>query len=124
MYLVEESITPGSDTAPTIHSTTYNSRKIYIYFYSTMNNNKEWRCRKCEQLKSKNGGWTNLLLHLKSYVGKDYALQYVQHADSMRAQQHHASLIGVDRNSASAATNVNSYVLLLGDAEKEMAEWQ
>ena len=56
-------------------------------------------------------------------MGKDYELQYVQHADSMRAQRHHASLIGVDSNSASAANTMNSFVLRLSDAEKEMAEW-
>ena len=39
----------------------------------------------------------------------------------MRAQQRHASLISVD--SASAANTMNSFVLRLSDAEKEMAEW-
>ena len=65
-----------------------------------------------------------MLLHLKSCVGKDYELQYVQHAETMlQAQQHNASLIGVDGNSASAANTMNSFVLRLSDAENEMAEW-
>ena len=57
-------------------------------------------------------------------MGKDYELQYVQHAETMlQAQQHNASLIGVDGNSASAANTMNSFVLRLSDDEKEMAEW-
>jgi hypothetical protein len=64
-----------------------------------------------------------LVVALKSCVGKDNQLQFVQHAESMRVQQHHASLIGVDSNSASAASTMNSFVLRHSNAEKEMAEW-
>ena len=82
----------------------------------------EWRCLKCEQLKSKNGGWTNLLSHLTPCcVGKDYALQFVEHADAARMQQQeHAALVGA--GDASAGT-MNSFILCLSDAEKEMTEW-
>ena len=104
----------------TIHSTTYNSKQLCTYYYSASKDGKEWRCRKCEQLKSKNGGWTNLLSHLKSCVGKDFTLQYLEHAT--RVQQQHSSHVGVDGNSAPAAT-MHSFVLRLSDAEKEMAEW-
>ena len=105
--------------ARTTHSATYNSKMLCNYYYSSASNNDtEWRCRKCEQLKSKNGGWTNLLSHLKSCVGKDYALQFVEHADAARMQQQHVALI--DGGDASAGT-MNSFVLRLSDAEKEMA---
>jgi hypothetical protein len=104
-----------------IHSATYNSKKLCNYYYSASNNDTEWHCHKCEQLKSKkNGGWTNLLSHLKLCVGKDYALQFVEHADAARMQQLHVALVG--GGDASAGT-MNSFVLRLGDAEKEMAEW-
>jgi BED zinc finger len=112
--------------ARTIHSTTYHSKQICNYYYSVSRNGTEWRCRKCEQVKSKNGGWTNLLSHLKSCVGKDFALQYAEHADATRVQQQHAaSLAGtiVDVDSSPVATTMHSFVLRLSDAEKEMAEW-
>jgi hypothetical protein len=106
--------------ARTIHSATYNSKQVCNYYYSASNNDTEWRCRKCEQLKAKNGGWTNLLSHLKSCIGKDYALQYAQHADATRMQQKHAAL--VSGGDASAGT-MSAFVLRLSDTEKEMAEW-
>lgn len=111
--------------ARTIHSTTYNSKQLCNYYYSVSRNGCEWRCRKCEQVKSKNGGWTNLLSHLKSCVGKDYALQYVEHADAARALQQHASLVGVVDTDSSPppAASIHSFVLRLSESEKEMAEW-
>ena len=109
--------------ARTIHSTTYNSKQICNYYYSVSRNGTEWRCRKCEQVKSKNGGWTNLLSHLKSCVGKDYALQYAEHADATRVQQQHASFVGIDDGNSSPAATMYSFVLRLSNAEKEMAEW-
>jgi hypothetical protein len=102
---------------------TYNLRQLCTYYYSASKDGKEWRYRKCEQLNSKNGGWKNLLLHLKLCVGKDFALQHVEHADATRVQQHpHTSCVGVDGNSAPAAT-IHSFVLCLSNAEIEMAEW-
>ena len=67
-----------------------------------------------------------MLSHLKLCVGKDYALQFVEHADAARMQQQHAALIGT--GDASAGTTMNFFVLrlsvlCLSDAEKEMAEW-
>ena len=67
-----------------------------------------------------NGGWTNLLSHLKLCVGKVHALQFVEHADAARMQQQHAELVGA--GDASACT-MNSFVLCLSNAEKEMTEW-
>ena len=62
-----------------------------------------------------------MLSNLKLCVGKDYALQFVEHADAARMQQQqHVALVGA--GDASADT-MNSFVLCLSDAEKEMAEW-
>jgi hypothetical protein len=107
--------------ARTIHSAKYNSKQLCNYYYSASNNGTEWRCRKCEQLKSKNGGWTNLLSHLKSCVGTNYDVQYAEHAEATRMQQKHSSLVG-GGGDASAGT-MSSFVLRISDAEKEMAEW-
>ena len=117
--VIRRSLCAQIHMARTIHSATYNSKKLCNYYYSASNNDTEWRCRKCEQLKSKNGGWTNLLSHLKLCIGKDYALHFVEHADAARMQQQHAELVGA--GDASAGT-MNSFVLHLSDAEKEMAE--
>ena len=70
----------------TIHSTTYNSKQLCTYYYSASKDSKEWRCRKCGHLKNKNGEWTNLSSHLKLCVGKDFALQYIEHADGTRVR--------------------------------------
>ena len=61
-----------------------------------------------------------MLSDSKSCIGKDYALQYAQHAGVTRMQQKHAALVG--GGDASAGT-MSSFVLRLSDTEKEMAEW-
>ena len=98
---------------------TFTSKGICRYYYQLANNDKEWRCRKCMQLKSKNGGWTNLLSHLKSCVGKDYVDQYMSHAASIQSEQIAA------RNGTSVGSTgsmlLDAFVLRLSDAEKEMA---
>ena len=68
-------------------SLTFTSKGICRYYYQLADNDKEWRCRKCMQLESKNGGWTNLLSHLKSCVGMDYVDQYMSHAASIQSEQ-------------------------------------
>jgi hypothetical protein len=100
---------------------TFTSKGICRYYYQLANNDKEWRCRKCMQLKSKNGGWTNLLSHLKSCVGKDYVDQYMSHAASIQSGEIAA------RNGTSVGSTgsmlLDAFVLRLSDAEKEMAQW-
>jgi BED zinc finger len=103
-------------------SLTFTSKGICHYYYQEVpNNDKEWRCRKCMQLKSKNGGWTNLLSHLKSCVGKDYVDQYMSHAASIQSEQIAA------RNGTSVGSTgsmlLDAFVLRLSDTEKEMAQW-
>ena len=103
-------------------SLTFTSKGICRYYCQKVpNNDKEWRCRKCMQLKSKNGGWTNLLSHLKSCIGKDYVDQYTLHAASIQSEQIAA------RNGTSVGSTgsnlLDAFVLRLSDAEKEMAQW-
>ena len=99
----------------------FTSKGIRRYYYQLANNDKEWRCHKCMQLKSKNGGWTNLLSHLKSCVGKDYVDQYMSHAASIQSEQIAA------RNGTSVGSTgsmlLDAFVLRLSDAKKEMAQW-
>ena len=89
--------------------------QIPCYYYQLAYNDKEWRCRKCMQLKSKNGGWTNLLSHLvKSCIGKDYVDQYMLHAASIQIEQ-----IAVR-----SGTSVGSTGSMLLDAFCSASEWR
>lgn len=108
------------DMARTIHSSTYNSKAVCQYYYSTSDDGTTWHCRKCSQPKSKNGGWTNLLSHLKSCVGKDYMDQYMSHAARSQARLDTSS---GDPTISGGSFLLDSFVLRLSDAEKEMAEW-
>ena len=73
------------------------------------------------QLKSKNGGWTNLLSHLKSCVGKDYVDQYMWHAALIQSEQIAARRNGMSVGSTGSML-LDVFVLCLSDAEKEMAQ--
>ena len=48
------------------------SKRHCEYFFIQDINEGLWMCRKCGNGKAKNGGWTNLLNHLKVCVGKSY----------------------------------------------------
>jgi hypothetical protein len=48
-----------------------NSKSICMFFYNEVTK-AEWQCKKCIRTKSKNGGWTNLLSHVRSCIGTDY----------------------------------------------------
>jgi hypothetical protein len=87
----------------------FHSKAVCQYYYSVLNDSA-WQCRKCSKQKSKNGGWTNLLSHLKSCIGKDYSEQYAVHMSKTSVLQGSSSCL-------------DTYVLSLNDAEKEMAEW-
>lgn len=56
-------------------------RDMVHYFFFKPSSKKrtedqKWQCKKCEELKIRNGGWTNLLNHIGSCVGGDYETQY------------------------------------------------
>ena len=79
------------------------SKELCQYFFLPPDGN-EWQCKKCDKVKLKNGGWTNLLNHLRSCVGTDFKKEY------RRVQK---STGGV----------INGYFLKMSNAEKEMFDW-
>ena len=83
-------------------------------------------CRKCQRAKAKNGGYTNLLAHLKSCVGKEYAANYML-AIACGTKQHaiveSGKLLPDDCIDLTGRTGLDSFVLRLSDAEMEMSEW-
>lgn len=54
------------------------SKSVCHYFYKEIAKNV-WQCNNCMKNKSKNGGWTNLLVHLRSCVGSDYEKAFLEH---------------------------------------------
>ena len=68
-----------------------------------------WTCKKCGKRKTKNGGWTNLLSHLRSCIGEDFSSVY-DNACKERNNNHNDGGLG-------------GYVLRLSNTEKEMFQW-
>jgi hypothetical protein len=64
-----------------------NSKQVCEYFYIESGPEGEWKCRKCGNVKAKNGGWTNLLNHLKSCLGKSYMETFLEAKRSQKSQQ-------------------------------------
>lgn len=88
-------------------SQTTNSKLCSFYFTSVIPNDKakngEWVCNKCNKVKLKSGGWTNLLNHLASCVGLSYKEEY----ERLLPER---SLI-------------TSFVLRVNDVERDMYKW-
>ena len=101
--------------ACTIQSTLQQSSAICRFYFSKLDNEaSSWECRKCSQHKLKSGGWTNLLLHLSSCVGKDYRQQY----EAVVAAQ-----LAIPPTAKGGAAVLDNFVLRVSDAEKEMTKW-
>ena len=81
------------------------SKSICEYFYAQVKKN-EWQCKKCLKLKSKNGGWTNLLSHIRTCVGSDYESVYLEH-----------------KKVASKMGAISGYFVRLSEFEKEIYSW-
>ena len=79
------------------------SKELCQYFFLPPDGNN-WQCKKCSKVKLKNGGWTNLLNHLKSCVGGDFKTEY------RRVQKSTGGII-------------SGYFLKMSNAEKEMFDW-
>jgi hypothetical protein len=79
------------------------SKELCQYFFLPPDGNN-WQCKKCSKVKLKNGGWTNLLNHLKSCVGGDFKTEY------RRVQKATGGVIC-------------GYFLKMTNAEKEMFGW-
>ncbi len=63
-----------------------------------------WKRKKCLRTKSKNGGWTNLVNHLRTCIGDDYERVY----EAARTDQ---------------KNGINGFVLRLVNNEREMFDW-
>ena len=81
------------------------SKSICEYFYAEVRKH-EWQCKKCLKLKSKNGGWTNLLSHIRTCVGSDYENVYLEH-----------------KKAASTKSTMSGYFVRVSELEKEMFSW-
>jgi hypothetical protein len=67
---------------------------------------QEWQCKKCLKTKSKNGGWTNLLSHLRTCVGANYESIFL---DSKKV--------------AGSSNTMDGFFVCVSDREKEMHQW-
>lgn len=65
-----------------------------------------WQCKKCEKMKKKNGGWTNLLTHLRSCVGPDFEAQFE-----------------LAKKSSVGVGTLREHFVPIGTKEKEMCTW-
>jgi hypothetical protein len=77
------------------------SKQICRYFFNEISH-QAWRRKKCGKNKSKNGGWTNLLNHLRTCIGDEYRTVYCN---------------------ARQENGLNEFVLRISNTEKEMFEW-
>ena len=91
--------------APTRGKPSVNSKSICEYFYKQVEKHV-WQCKKCMKTKSKNGGWTNLISHLRTCIGPDYEDAFIVHQKLI----------------ASTGTS-SGYFVRIGDREKEMFNW-
>lgn len=81
------------------------SKSICEYFYKAISKS-EWQCKKCLKLKAKNGGWTNLLSHIRICVGTDYEKVFVEH-----------------KKQASSSSISSGFFVRISEQEKEMYQW-
>jgi hypothetical protein len=79
------------------------SKLMCEYFYIEVDKHV-WQCKKCLKKKTKNGGWTNLLSHIRTCVGRDYEKHYREH-----------------QKVATAA--MSGYFVRVSEREKEMYLW-
>ena len=78
-----------------------NSKSVCMFFYNEVTKT-EWQCKKCLRTKSKNGGWTNLLSHVRSCVGSDYEKVFQ------------------DTRDYAGKSPMNAFFVRVSDQEKEM----
>jgi hypothetical protein len=83
--------------------TTGKSKSICEYFFQNVDG-VSWQCKKCLKTKAKSGGWTNLLSHLRSCVGKDYEQLFAEH-EKLKASKE------------------GGYFVRISDREKEVFKW-
>lgn len=81
------------------------SKSVCEYFFKQLEKHA-WQCKKCMKTKSKNGGWTNLLSHLRSCVGSEYEKAYLEHQKLI-----------------SSSKAASGFFIRISDREKEMYNW-
>ena len=91
--------------APTPRAAPFNSKSICEYFYTSVSRS-EWQCKKCLKLKAKNGGWTNLLSHIRTCVGTDYEKVFIEH-----------------KKQSSSSSVASGFFVRVSEQEKEMHLW-
>ena len=80
--------------------------KVICNHYFLHSGGQTWQCKKCDNLKQKNGGWTNLTNHLKSCIGENYEAQF-DHVKKTTAD----------------GGKLLAFFVGIGDKEREMFEW-
>jgi BED zinc finger len=83
------------------------SSKSICHFFFTEVRSCKWQCKKCLKTKSKNGGWTNLISHLRTCVGTDYEKVFLDH----------------QKASAASNSTMSAFFVRVSDREKEMHQW-
>lgn len=83
------------------------SSKSICHFFFTEVQSCKWQCKKCLKTKSKNGGWTNLISHLRTCVGTDYEKVFLDH----------------QKASAASNSTMSAFFVRVSDREKEMHQW-
>ena len=98
------STTADSSTTGARHGSIINNKSICQYYFVVVSP-RQWKCKKCKRLKTKNGGWTNLLNHVRTCIGDDYEKVY----EAGRKEQRNGGIQG--------------FVLTIGNLEREMFDW-
>jgi hypothetical protein len=93
--------------APTPSKGARNKLLCQFFFHEVSPMN--WTCKKCGKSKTKNGGWTNLITHLRSCIGEDFGCIF----DNARKES----------NTNNKNGGIGTYVLRLSTTEKEMHQW-
>jgi len=79
------------------------SKSVCKFFFRELDKHV-WQCKKCLKTKTKNGGWTNLLSHIRTCVGKDYEKDYRDHQKV-------------------APTAMSGFLVRVSEREREMYLW-
>ena len=90
--------------APTPSQAPPSSKSICEFFFTAVTK-VEWQCNKCSKVKSKNGGWTNLLSHTRTCVGIDYEKVFLDH------------------KKVTKSSTMSGFFVRVSEQEKQMHQW-
>lgn len=83
------------------------SKSVCEFFYTEVQS-RIWKCNKCLKTKTKNGGWTNLLSHLRACVGLEYEKIYDDHKKL---------------ETTASVARTGRFFLRVSEREREMYQW-